>query len=77
MKLDLFSKASVAKAFYLNGTADGSVNGTVYMNRTSLTTLPKYEIPVLLAHEGKPGHHLQVGSISSRYIQIWARNMWV
>jgi uncharacterized protein (DUF885 family) len=46
-------------AYYMTGTADGSRPGTVYVNLHELRSRPKFDMEVLMAHEGAPGHHLQ------------------
>lgn len=40
--------------------ADGSRAAEVYVNLFKPETRPKYEIPVLMCHEGRPGHALQL-----------------
>jgi uncharacterized protein (DUF885 family) len=47
-------------AYYSAGAADGSRPGTVYVNLDQLHSRPKYEMEALMAHEGVPGHHLQL-----------------
>ncbi|HEV3365266.1 MAG TPA: DUF885 domain-containing protein, partial [Acidimicrobiia bacterium] len=46
-------------AYYMTGTADGSRPGIVYVNLDELRSRPKFDMEVLMAHEGAPGHHLQ------------------
>lgn len=48
------------RAYYLSGSADGSTAGTFYLDTTSLSDIPKYEMVTLAMHEGVPGHHLQI-----------------
>ncbi len=46
---------------YSNGpAADGSRAAMVSVNLYKPQTRPKYEIPVLMCHEGRPGHALQL-----------------
>ena len=54
------SERSVARAIYVNPSADGSVPGHVILDRNAPETLPKYQVPVLMVHEAEPGHHMQV-----------------
>ena len=55
---------SVAKAMYVNPSADGSIPGRVLLDSDAVNTLYQYEVPVLMVHEGSPGHHMQVGGLS-------------
>ena len=49
-----------AGAYYNAGTADGSRNGTFFINLTDSFDRPKFGLPTLTFHEGVPGHHFQV-----------------
>ena len=54
------AKKSVAKAMYMNSSADGSVPGHVILDTNAVRTLCRFEVPVLMVHKGEPGHHMQV-----------------
>jgi uncharacterized protein (DUF885 family) len=45
---------------YVNPSADGTVPGQVILDRNAARTLCRFEVPVLMVHEGEPGHHMQV-----------------
>ncbi len=50
-----------ARAEYYNGPAlDGSRGGTFFADVLSFRRKPKWAMETLVAHEGVPGHHLQV-----------------
>jgi uncharacterized protein (DUF885 family) len=51
---------SATAAYYFEGTVDGSRPGTVFVNLDQPRSRPKYEMETLMAHEGVPGHHLQI-----------------
>jgi uncharacterized protein (DUF885 family) len=46
-------------AYYQPSSADGRRPGYFYVNLYRPEQRPKYEIPVLTAHEAVPGHHIQ------------------
>ena len=47
-------------AYSVPPAGDGSVAGYVDVNLYKPESRPKYEIPVLICHEGRPGHQLQI-----------------
>ena len=51
---------TTTKAIYINPSVDGKTPGKMLLDSQSWKNLPKYEIPVLMLHEGLPGHHMQV-----------------
>lgn len=55
-----FREKSAGKAFYQNGTPDGSRPGTYYANLYDMKAMPKYQMEALAYHEGIPGHHMQI-----------------
>ncbi|MFD2565586.1 DUF885 domain-containing protein [Aquimarina rubra] len=55
-----FREKSAGKAFYQQGTPDGSRPGTYYANLYDMEAMPKYQMEALAYHEGIPGHHMQI-----------------
>lgn len=45
---------------YHPGSPEQGVAGGLMINTSHLTMRPLYELPALVAHEGVPGHHLQI-----------------
>lgn len=45
---------------YHPGSPEQGVSGGLMINTSHLTMRPLYELPALVAHEGVPGHHLQI-----------------
>lgn len=60
-RVEAYREGSVGTAFYEQPSADGKRPGAFYANLRSTKLLPKYQIEVLVHHEGIPGHHIQVG----------------
>ncbi len=54
-----FREKSAGKAFYQQGTPDGSRPGKYYANLYDMEAMPKYQMEALAYHEGIPGHHMQ------------------
>ncbi|MBP2832980.1 DUF885 domain-containing protein [Aquimarina sp. U1-2] len=54
-----FREKSAGKAFYQQGTPDGSRPGRYYANLYNMKAMPKYQMEALAYHEGIPGHHMQ------------------
>ncbi|MBW1294484.1 DUF885 domain-containing protein [Aquimarina litoralis] len=55
-----FREKSAGKAFYQQGTPDGSRPGTYYANLYDMEAMPIYQMEALAYHEGIPGHHMQI-----------------
>jgi len=45
---------------YFEGSPDQGVAGGLMINTSHLDQRPLYELPALVAHEGVPGHHIQI-----------------
>ncbi|CAL1536617.1 unnamed protein product [Lymnaea stagnalis] len=50
---------NVPAGFYLNGTPNGSREGSYCINTHNLAACIPFQLPALSLHEGEPGHHLQ------------------
>jgi uncharacterized protein (DUF885 family) len=55
-----YAEKDQAAAYYIEGTADGSRPGTVFVNTYKFATRPLYSAETIAYHEGLPGHHLQI-----------------
>jgi len=58
--VEAFREKSAGKAFYQNGSPDGTRPGRYYANLYDMTAMPKYQMEALAYHEGIPGHHMQI-----------------
>jgi len=78
MRTDAYKEASSPPGFYEPGSADGSRPGTVYLNLADMRLCPLDELEDLLYHEGIPGHHMQISTITvDRSIpQLRKINQW-
>ncbi|RUS69141.1 hypothetical protein EGW08_023097 [Elysia chlorotica] len=60
--------------YYLNGTPDGSRDGTFRVNIHKLDECFPFEYPALCLHEGEPGHHLQgIYSLAATHLPEFRR----
>lgn len=60
--------------YYLNGTPDGSRDGTFRVNIHRLDECFPFEYPALCLHEGEPGHHLQgIYSLAATHLPDFRR----
>lgn len=60
---------SAGKAFYQQGSPDGTRKGIFYANLYKMADMPTYEMEALAYHEGIPGHHMQI-SISQELTDL-------
>ena len=58
--VEAFREKSAGKAFYEQGTPDGSRPGKYYANLYDMEAMPIYQMEALAYHEGIPGHHMQI-----------------
>jgi uncharacterized protein (DUF885 family) len=58
--VEAYREKSAGKAFYDNGSIDGSRPGYFYANLYEMKDMPTYEMEALAYHEGLPGHHMQI-----------------
>ncbi len=47
-------------ARYDGGSPEQAIAGELWINTSHLDQRPLYELPALVAHEGAPGHHIQI-----------------
>jgi uncharacterized protein (DUF885 family) len=64
VRTEAYREASSPPGFYEAGSADGRRPGRVYVNLADMRVMPLYELDDLLYHEGIPGHHLQISTIT-------------
>jgi uncharacterized protein (DUF885 family) len=55
-----FKEAGSAAAYYERPALDGTRPGVFYANLRNMNEVPKFSMRTLAAHEGVPGHHLQI-----------------
>ncbi len=65
-RIEAYREQSAPAGFYAAGTADGSVPGTVFLGMYNMASNAVYDLNALLAHEGIPGHHLQLSVMQSQ-----------
>jgi uncharacterized protein (DUF885 family) len=58
--IEEFREQDAPGAYYYQPAADGSRPGIFYVNTSRPGTRPLHFLPALVAHEGVPGHHLQI-----------------
>ena len=58
--VEAFREKSAGKAFYQQGTPDGTRPGYYYANLYDMKAMPIYQMEALAYHEGIPGHHMQI-----------------
>lgn len=83
--IEEFREQDAPAAFYYPASADGSRPGIFYVNTFEPSARPKHTLPALVAHEGVPGHHLQIGLAQEaadlptfrRLSQGWLANAFV
>jgi uncharacterized protein (DUF885 family) len=63
-RTEAYKEASSPPGFYEPGSADGTRPGTVYLNLADMRLDPLDELEDLLYHEGVPGHHMQISTIT-------------
>ena len=65
-RIEPYREKSAPVGFYEAGKPDGSVPGTVYLGMYDMASAATYDLNALLAHEGVPGHHLQLSVMQSQ-----------
>jgi uncharacterized protein (DUF885 family) len=55
-----YSEKTQPGGYYSEGSAETGRAGQVYVNLYDLPSRPKWDMEALMAHEGVPGHHLQI-----------------
>lgn len=65
-RIEAYKEKSAPVGFYEAGTPDGSIPGTVFLGMYDMASAATYDLSALLAHEGIPGHHLQISVMQSQ-----------
>ena len=75
--VESWREKSAGKAFYEEGTPDGSRKGTFFANLYKMADMPIYEMEALAFHEGIPGHHMQI-AIAQELTQLpeFRKRLW-
>lgn len=61
-------------AYYNAGSPEAGLAGNYFVNTTSLSERPLWEIPALTVHEAVPGHHHQIALQQELEMPAWRKN---